>query len=138
MLQKQIQNDMVNAMKAKETEKLNFLRYIVGQINLIGKDVSDEVILKLLKSTKKGCNENIEKKGTSVKDELEIEIIETYLPTNLTEDHIRVIVEGVIEARGFSGMNDMGKVMGALKSHPNASQIDGKISSKIVKETLMK
>lgn len=41
-----------------------------------------------------------------------------------------------INDNSYSGMKDMGKVMSEIKSLPNASQIDGKISSKIVKEML--
>ncbi|MHA1171055.1 MAG: GatB/YqeY domain-containing protein, partial [Candidatus Heimdallarchaeota archaeon] len=66
----------------------------------------------------------------------EVEILNKYLPTILGETQIKTIVGGIIQKNGYSGMQNMGKVMGTLKTHPMSAQIDNKIASRITKDLL--
>lgn len=133
-IQELIKKDIIKSMKAKTPEVTSVLRVVSGEFGRVLRDgvtvkeVTDDEAIKVIRK----MTENAKEQGNTG----EAVILEMYLPQMLSEDHIRVIVEGTIKARGFSGMKDMGKAMGSLKAHPNFSQIDGKISSKIVKELL--
>ena len=54
----------------------------------------------------------------------------------LGEFQIKTIVSGIIHKNQYSGMQDMGKVMGTLKIHPLTAQIDGKLASQITRVLL--
>lgn len=127
-IQELVKKDIVKSMKAKTPDVTSVLRVVSGEFGRIGKEVTDEQAIKVIRK----MAENAKDQG----NDDEAVILESYLPQMLSYDHIKVIVEGTIKARGFSGMKDMGKVMGAIKAHPNSNLIDGKISSKIVKELL--
>lgn len=128
-VQEQIKMDMVNAMKSKDAMKTSLLRVVISEFNRIGKVVSDEIAIKEIRRL---C-EN----AKIMKNDYEIEVLETYLPTMLTEDEIKLVVSEIVNINGFSSMKDMGKVMGELKKHAKSSQIDNNIASKIVKELLV-
>ena len=128
-VQEQIKSDMVNAMKSKDAMKTSLLRVVISEFNRIGKVVSDEVAIKEIRRM---C-EN----AKLMKNDYEINILESYLPKMLGDDEIKLVVTEIISANNFSGMKDMGKVMGELKKHEKSSQIDNSIASKIVKELLV-
>jgi uncharacterized protein YqeY len=130
-LQAQLKDDMRAAMKSRDTETLAVLRVAVGDITRIkdknGKPVinpTNEQIIIMLKS----MSENAKLMGADG----EVMILEGYLPQMMTEDQLRLVIEEVIEENGYSGMQDMGKVMKELRS----PIIDGKIASDITKELL--
>ena len=109
-LQTQVKEDMVSAMKSRDKETLSILRVLLGEFLR----VKDE-------------------NGNSVKT---VGILGKYLPVMLGEFQIKTIVSGIIHANQYSGMQDMGKVMGTLKTHPIAAQIDNKLASQITRELL--
>lgn len=129
-LQEQIKKDMVIAMKEKKQDELALLRVVSGEFSRIGKDLSDEQSLNVLRKMSQNAKE--------LSNDYEVKILEKYLPQMLDENQIISIVSEILIKNSFSSMNDMGKVMGKIKSRPDASQIDGKLSSKIVKEMLAK
>lgn len=128
-VQEQIKTDMVNAMKNKDVMKTSLLRVVTSEFNRINKVVSDEVAIKEIRRL---C-EN----AKLMKNDYEVNELESYLPTMLKDDEIKLVVKEIIDANSFSGMKDMGKVMGELKKHAKSSQIDNSIASKIVKELLV-
>jgi uncharacterized protein YqeY len=65
----------------------------------------------------------------------EAEVIKQYLPTQLNEDEVRVIVEKIVAAQGVSGSAAMGQVIGAVKKEVG-NTADGAMVAKIVKQTL--
>jgi len=130
-LQEQLIVDMHAAMKNRDTETLSVLRVAIGDISRIkdkkGKPVlnpTDDDIVTMLKS----MSENAKLMGA----DNEVMILESYLPQMMTEDQIRLVIAEVIEENGYSGMQDMGKVMQEIKS----PIIDGKIASNITRELL--
>jgi len=132
-LQTQIREDMITAMKSKDTETVSLLRVVAGEFGRemkSSKELSDEEALKVIRK----MSENAKELG----NEGEVLILEKYLPQMLGEYQIRTIVGGVIQKNQYSGMQDMGKVMGTLKSHPMTAQIDGKLASQITRELLSK
>jgi len=129
-LQTQIKEDMVAAMKARNTEVVSLLRVVAGEFGRVGKELSDEEALKVLRK----MSEN----ATELGNQGEVDILDKYLPKMLGELQIKTIVGGIISANKFTGMPDMGKAMGIIKNHPMSAQIDGKIASQIARELLTK
>lgn len=130
-LQKQIRNDMVNAMKTRETEKVSILRVVAGEFGRTmsgGKQLSDEEVLKVLRR----MAENAKELGNVS----EFEILDNYLPQMLEPKDVKVIVENIIETNGFDSMKQMGQVMGKIKQNKESSLIDMKVASTLVKEIL--
>ena len=97
--------------------------------------------LKILKKMIKQRNESCEVYKKAGRDELleseskEIEIINAFLPTQLSEEETKKICQETIKSVGASSMKDMGKVMGALKAK-HADTIDFSKVSLIIKELL--
>ena len=130
-LQSQIREDMVTAMKTRDTEVVSLLRVVAGEFGRemkTGKELSDNEAIKVIRK----MSENAKELGNLN----EVLILKKYLPTMLEEKQIEVIVAGIITQNGYSGMQYMGRIMGEIKKLPMAAQIDGKLSSGIVKTLL--
>lgn len=124
-LQKQIREDMINAMKTKDTETVSLLRVVAGEFGREmnnGIELQDDQVTAILKRMKKNAiimgNLN------------EIEILNKYLPTILSETQTKTIVGGIIQKNGYSEMRNIDKVMSTLKTHPKSTQIDEELLSK--------
>jgi uncharacterized protein YqeY len=127
-LQERIQSDLKQAMLDKNENKKSLLRVFIGEMNRIGKDVSDEDILKILRKMK----ENAE----MMKNNMEVSIINEYLPVTISYDQTKNIISDIISKNNFSGMKDMGKIIVELKKLPIINSIDLKMASQISKEIL--
>ena len=146
-LQQKITEAIKTAMKAKDAVALESLRAIKSAILIAqtqsgaSETLSAEEELKLLQKLVKQRKDSAaifnEQGRTDLADpELaQCTIIEKFLPAQLSEDEITVVVSEVIGQTGASGMKDMGKVMG-LVSQKLAGQADGKTISNIVRSQL--
>ncbi len=146
-LQQKITEAIKTAMKAKDAVALESLRAIKSAILIAqtqsgaSETLSAEEELKLLQKLVKQRKDSAaifnEQGRTDLADpELaQCAIIEKFLPAQLSEDEITVVVSEVIGQTGASGMKDMGKVMG-LVSQKLAGQSDGKTISNIVRSQL--
>ena len=146
-LKQQIDQDIKSAMLAKKKDELTALRAIKSAILLAetekgaGNDLSKEAEIKLLTKAAKQRNESAElyaQKGRddlSSKERFEFEIISKYLPEQLSDDELKSEISTVISVIGASGMQDMGKVMGAATKRL-AGKADGKKISEMVKSIL--
>ena len=148
-LKQQINSKLNEALKAKDKSTYPTLRLIVSAIKdteIAGrskgqKEVSDSDVTTILKKMIKQRNESCliyKKAGRSelLKNEnREIEIINTFLPKQLSEEETKKICRDTVKAIGATSMKDMGKVMGALKSK-HADTIDFSKVSLILKELL--
>lgn len=138
-LQERVFDEMKAAMKSGDKSRRDILRVLLGQINLVGKVVSDEDVLSKVKSLIQSANITIDS-GVATNDdvtqaELEIKILTEYQPSKLSESELSDIITNFITDNGLSGMKDMGKVMAELKGNYN-NQYDGKLASSVVKEKL--
>jgi len=141
-LQDQINQDLKQAMLARETAKVDTLKMIKTAIQMAGieakGDLSEDQIIAVLKKESKKRAESAEmfaKGGNETKaaDELaEKALIDAYLPEQMSEEKIAEIVDGVIAE---VGKDNMGQVMGAVMKQV-AGQADGGVVSKIVREKL--
>lgn len=146
-LEKQIQTDMVAAMKAHETVRLAALRGIKAAILLAKTSeggngtVTDADIIKIIQKLVKQRKESAEIYSSQNRPELaenelaEAAAMEVYLPKQLSEDEVREILKGIIAETGASKPSDMGKVMG-VATKKLAGQADGKLISTLVKSLL--
>ena len=146
-LQQKITEAIKTAMKAKDAVALESLRAIKSAILIAqtqsgaSETLSAEEELKLLQKLVKQRKDSAaifnDQGRTDLADpELaQCAIIEKFLPAQLSEDEITVVVSEVIGQTGASGMKDMGKVMG-LVSQKLAGQADGKTISNIVRSQL--
>jgi uncharacterized protein len=146
-LTEKINNDIKQAMLAREKEKLEALRDIKSKLLLEATsgagEVSEEVELKVVMKLFKQRMETYELYVQQNRDDLaqvelfQAEIIKAYMPEMMSEDDIRKAVQAKIAQVGATGPQDMGKVMGAL-SKELAGKADGKVISALVKEELAK
>ena len=148
-LKKQIEDKLNEALKAKDKNTYPTLRLIVSAIKdaeIAGrskgqKEVKDSDITGILKKMIKQRNESCEVYKKAGRTELlenetkEINVINTFLPKQLSEDETKKICEEVIKSVGASSMKDMGKVMGMLKSK-HADTLDFSKVSGIIKGLL--
>ena len=148
-LKKQIEDKLNEALKAKDKNTYPTLRLIVSAIKdaeIAGrskgqKEVKDSDITGILKKMIKQRNESCEVYKKAGRTELlesetkEINVINTFLPKQLSEDETKKICEEIIKSVGASSMKDMGKVMGVLKSK-HADTLDFSKVSGIIKGLL--
>ncbi|TVR35431.1 MAG: GatB/YqeY domain-containing protein [Balneolaceae bacterium] len=144
-----ILNDLKEAMKAREADRLRVLRSLKSKI--LEKEISErsggegsitdeqvvEVLMKAAKQRKESIDqfEKGERQDLADKEKEELTIIETYLPKMMSEEEIRAEVKKEIESSGASGMADMGKVMGVIMNNLKG-KADGSVVSRVVKEEL--
>ncbi len=145
-LEDRIKEDLKAAMKAKDKIALRGVRAIKSAILLAktdgsGEDLNEEKEIKLLQKLVKQRRESIEIYEKEGRDDLaqtekeEVEIIEKYLPEQLSEEALEAELKKIIETVGATSMKDMGKVMGAATKQL-AGKADGKAISTKVKELL--
>ena len=147
-LEIQINSDIKAAMIAKDKRKLEALRAVKSALLLIktGKDTSfaevpKEIEIKTLQKLIKQRKESAEifksqKRDVMAEEELyQADIIQAYLPEQMSEDKIKAIIEKIVAETGASTMKDMGKVMG-MASKQLAGKADNKIISNIVRTLL--
>ena len=145
-VQDQITNDIKEAMKAKNVDKLAALRAVKSAIMLEATKegiaiVSDEVSLKLIAKLVKQRKDSAaifteQNRPDLAVDEInQLAYLEEYLPTQMGEEEVRSVVKEVIAQVGASSPADMGKCMGPLMGRLNG-KADGSLISKLVKEEL--
>ena len=146
-LQNDIMEGIKTAMKAKDTVALESLRAVKSAILLAqtesgaGAELSQEEEIKLLqrlvKQRKDSAAIYIQQGRQDLADpELEqAAVIEKFLPAQLSEEEVEAVVKKIITDNDFSGMADMGKVMG-IASKELAGSADGKTISAAVKRML--
>ncbi|UXP33698.1 GatB/YqeY domain-containing protein [Reichenbachiella agarivorans] len=146
-LKDQINADIKAAMLAKEKEKLTALRSIKSMILLAEtekgatEEISEDAEMKLLMKAAKQRKDSADlfreqgRDDLADKEEGELEVINHYLPKQLSEEDLKAELQKVIAQVGATGPQDMGKVMGAA-SKALAGKADGKSISIMVKTLL--
>lgn len=146
-LEARIMGDLKEAMKAKNQAALRGIRAIKAAIVLTKTDGSGTVLdeageIKLVQKLIKQRQDSLaifEKQGRddlATVEKEEIEVLQNYLPKQLSEEELLPIIKEVISQTGATGMKDMGKVMG-MTAAKLAGQADGKTVSALVKKLLM-
>ena len=146
MLEK-LRTDLKEAMKNSEKDKLTSIRNLISKIKSKeiekGEPLNDEECLKVCMSCAKQIKDSISQfeKGNrqdlADKEKIELDIISSYLPEELSDDEIITIIRDIISNVGASSASDMGKVMGPVMGKI-AGQADGSRVQKFVLEELNK
>ena len=147
MLKEQIEQNVIEAMKAKDETTLSVLRMLKSAIHNseIQKksELVDEDVLGVIQSQIKSRQDSVTlyeqggRQELADKEKTEIEILKKYLPEQMGESELRNIVTKAISDTGAASIQDMGKVMGAIMPQVKG-KADGSLVSKIVKEELSK
>ena len=146
-LEQQIMAEMKDAMKSKNEGLLRSLRAIKAEIikaktepGAAGEidEATEQKFLQKMMKQRRDSLEIFEKQGRTdlaAKEKEEMEVIERFLPKQLSKAEIKAAVAAIITQTGATTPADMGKVMG-LASKQLAGLADGKIISNLVKELL--
>tara|TARA_B100001142_G_scaffold315088_1_gene353311 strand:+ start:70 stop:510 length:441 start_codon:yes stop_codon:yes gene_type:complete len=137
--------ELKDALKSSDKDKLNALRNLVAKIKSKeiekGEPLNNDECLKVCMSSAKQIKESISqfKKGNrqdlADKEKIELDIISSYLPEELSDEELAKIIKEVIDNMSANGPSDMGKVMGPVMGKISG-QADGKRVQKLVLEEL--
>ena len=144
-LQKKIKEDMVEAMKAKEEVRLRALRMLVAlctqELTATKRtpqdELSDEEVLGLVQRSVKQRKEAASqfragnREDLASKEEEEAKVFEVYLPEQLSEEEIEVVVKEKMKELAVVDKSGMGKLMGAVMK-----ELKGKADGTVVKEVI--
>ena len=149
MIRDAIKAAQITAMKAGEKEKLAAVRLILAKLK--DRDIElrtatqtpddDAIVVDVLQKMVKQRRESIvmyEQGGRAelaAKEQAELDVIESFLPTQMSEDDTRAAIEGIKAEVGATGPKDMGKVMALLKER-HGTVIDMSKASGLVKAAL--
>lgn len=143
----QIDQDIKQAMLAKDADKLRGLRAIKAALLLAktekgaAEEVSEEGEIKVLQKLAKQRKESADIYKTQNREDLytieidELQVIESYLPKQMSKEEIEAYIKDLIGRVGATSVKDMGKVMGAANKEL-AGKADGKTISEVVKGLL--
>ncbi|AFK05778.1 MULTISPECIES: GatB/YqeY domain-containing protein [Mesotoga] len=144
-----IQQDMKEAMKARDSLKTNTLRSVISSVKMYlasseearSGELTDEIVIGLVRKEAKKREESIEAYRKAERDDLvqseseELEILKSYLPEEMSPDEIRAVALKTIEDLKANNPSDLGKVMRELMVRLKG-RVDGKLVNKIVRELL--
>ena len=144
-LKNQVIEDMKSAMKAGDKDRLKVVRLMLAAIKQVEVDkrieLDDAAVLAILDKMVKQRRDSVEQFEKGNREDLaaieraEIEVLEAYLPEQLSADELAAMVDEVIAATGAASIRDMGKVMGQIKAKA-AGRADMGAVSATVKERL--
>jgi len=136
-----ITDAMKDAMRAKDKERLGTVRLILSEIKKVEVDEridpDDSRIISIMDKMVKQRRESIKqytdggRPELADKEQAEIEVIQEFLPQPLTDAEIDAIIADAIASTGAASMQDMGKVMAAIKGQLTGRADMGAVSQKI-------
>jgi uncharacterized protein YqeY len=140
-LKTRILDDVKNAMRARERDRLGALRLITAAIKQIEVDerieLDDVQVLGVLDKMAKQRRESLEqfekagREDLADKERYELDLIQTYLPEPLGEEELAALIKATINELGASSIRDMGQVMNTLRS-----QVQGRADMKAVSQAV--
>ncbi len=145
MLKEKLMEDLKNSMKNKDEIRKNTVQMIRAAILQIEKDkgiqVEDDKILEIIAKEVKSKKDALKDFEKANREDLisqtnaEIEILQEYLPQQLSREKIKVELEKIISKLGATTMKDMGAIMKEAKAQMGASA-DGKTINEVAKEIM--
>ena len=144
-LKEQLNEDMKQAMRAKDKNRLSAIRMVRGAVRdkeINGKvELDDNGVLEVIASQIKKRKDALEQLRKSNREDLveaemeQINTLQEFLPAQLSMEEIEAAVTGAIEELGATSMRDMGKVMGTLVPQLRG-KADNSVISQIVRQKL--
>ena len=140
-----LQDDIKVAMKARESEKLEALRFLYSEIKNVGinegREPTDDDALVVIGRLIKQMQESVEhfKKGGRedlvAREEMGINLYREYLPPQLSVEELKAVVAEAVAETSAAGLKDMGKVMKVLMPRVKGLA-EGKVVNEVVREQL--
>lgn len=140
-----LRNDLNTAMRSGDVARRDTLRLLISSVHNAqidaGHELSNDDVLRVLQKEAKERRESIEEFRKGNRQDLvdaeqqQLEIIESYLPAQMTEEEARAIVQAVIAESGATSARDLGKVMGPLMQRLGG-RFDGRRANELVRELL--
>jgi uncharacterized protein YqeY len=144
-IKQQLTEDMKAAMKAKDKVRLSIIRMIKNEIDKreidTRKELTEAEAIDAVTSYKKVVSQQLEYAVNANEQERidefnhELQVVNQYLPQQLSEDEVKKIVQSLIESNGFSGVKDKGALMKVLMPEVKG-KADGKLVSDVVTQLL--
>jgi uncharacterized protein YqeY len=141
VLKQQITDAMKAAMKGGDKARLAIVRLMLAAVKQREVDerieLDDSQVLAVLDKMVKQRRDSIQQYGDAGRDDLvaqeaaEIEVIQEFLPTALSDDEIDTIIDAAITETGAESMRDMGKVMGIVKPQVQGRADVGQVSGRV-------
>lgn len=140
-LKDQITEDMKNAMRAKDSERLGTIRLLLSAMKQ--KEVDERIVLddpaviaivdKLIKQRKDSIEafQKAQRQDLADKEAAELVVLQAYLPARLNAEEVTAAVKAIVAELGASGAGDMGKVMGAAKAQLAGKADMGQVSAAV-------
>lgn len=143
----ELQQDLKQAQLARDEIKVSTLRLLLSEIRNAeiakGGKLSDSDLVSVVQREVKKRREAAagfrsgQREEQAKKEELEAQVLQSYLPSQLSPEELTKIVERVINEIGATSIQDMGKVIGAVMGKVKG-QADGGVVSALVKERLIR
>ena len=140
-LREQLNDDIKNAMRARDSERLNALRLLSAAAKQREVDeritLDDSALIAIVEKEIKKRRESIaqyekgQRQDLADKEKFEISVIEAYLPKQLSQAEVDAIVAEALASTGSKSPADMGKVMGVLKPKLAGKADMGKVSAMV-------
>lgn len=141
-LKARITDDMKSAMKAGDKDRLKVVRLILAAIKQVEVDQRVELdddagVLSVLDKMVKQRRDSVEQFEKGGRDDLaaienaEIEVLEAYLPEQLSDAELDALIGDAISSTGAESIRDMGKVMGAIKAQAAGRADMGAVGAKV-------
>jgi uncharacterized protein len=140
-----LQEEMKDALRSGDKVRLGALRLLHASVKNreveLRRDVDDEEFLEVVAREVKRRKEAAEAYAGAGRQDLlererrEQEVLEAYLPAQLSEDEVGSLIEEAVAATGASGPGDLGKVMGYVMGKAKG-RVDGETVSRLVRERL--
>lgn len=140
-LKDRITEEMKNAMRAGEKERLATIRLILSAIKQREVDeriqLDDTQVLAVIEKMVKQRKESIaqfESGGRAdlvAKEQAEMAVLQTYLPTQMSDAEVDALIAEAVAATGAASIKDMGKVMAAVKAKAQGRADMGAVSARI-------
>ena len=144
-LRDRINEDMKAAMKARESDKLGAIRLLTSAIKQKEVDerieITDDIVLAIIEKMLKQRKDSIEqftagnRMDLVAKEQFEVGILQVYMPAQMSDAELAMVLDEVIAEVGATSAKDMGKVMNALRSRVAGRADMGKLSG-VVKARL--
>ncbi len=144
-LKDKLNQDMKEAMKARESDRLSTIRQLRSAIKNreieLQQELDDEAVIAVVSTLVKQRRESAQmyrdndRPELAAKEEGELVVLQQYLPEQLGEAQLRALIADVIAATGASSPKDMGKVMPQVMARTKGAA-DGRLVNQIVRELL--
>lgn len=144
-LSEQLQNDLKTAMREKNTERRDVIRYLrsalVNREIELRQELTDDDVLAVIRTQIKQSSDaadifrNAERLDLAEKEESQVAILREYLPAQMSEEELTAIVRTIISEQNLSGPGDMGKLMPIVMQQVG-DRAEGRTISKIARQEL--